>query len=222
MIVLELKPLTRKNLSAAVELDKLCFGGLWTKSGYERELDSPNSQLLVLEVSRGVENELGSSQINPQGTKLEIELEPSYGVFSPSISQGCYVTHHLIGLGCFWSILEEAHITIVAIHPNYQRQGLGKLLLSALLKDAIRHNLERATLEARPSNQAALSLYQKFGFTEAGRRRGYYQDTGEDALILWRSGLQTLEFEEMLTKFYLCAVSNLASRGWQLSLLGLR
>ncbi|NEO99983.1 MAG: ribosomal protein S18-alanine N-acetyltransferase [Symploca sp. SIO2E9] len=222
MIFLELKPLTWEHLSAAVELDKLCFGGLWTKSGYERELDSPNSQLLILEVCRGIENEPGSSQINQPGIKLEIEVDPTYQVFSSSRHRGSPVSHYLIGLGCFWSIVEEAHITILAIHPNYQRQGLGKLLLSVLLKDAVRRNLERATLEVRPSNQVALSLYQKFGFSEAGRRRGYYQDTGEDALILWRSGLQNLEFEEMLTKFYLSAVSNFAGWGWQLSLLGIR
>lgn len=218
MISLELKPLTRENLSAAVELDKLCFGGLWTKSGYERELDSPSSQLLVLEICLGIEDKLRSSGINQQEIESELTCQRSSASMPPSPS----TTHYLIGLGCFWSIVEEAHITIVAIHPNYQRQGLGKLLLSALLKNAIRQNLERATLEVKPSNQAAVSLYEKFGFTEAGRRRGYYQDTGEDALILWRGGLQTLEFEEMLTRFYLSAVSNLANWGWQLSPLGLR
>lgn len=222
MISLELKPLTREHLSAAVELDKLCFGGLWTKSGYERELDSPSSQLLVLEVCLGIEDKPRSSGINQQGIKLGIEVEPTSQISCASMPPSPYIPHYLIGLGCFWSIVEEAHITIVAIHPNYQRQGLGKLLLCVLLKDAIRGNLERATLEVKPSNQAAVSLYEKFGFTEAGRRRGYYQDTGEDALILWRSGLQTLEFEEMLTKFYLSAISNLANWGWQLSPLGLR
>ncbi|NER96816.1 MAG: ribosomal protein S18-alanine N-acetyltransferase, partial [Symploca sp. SIO1B1] len=105
----------------------------------------------------------------------------------------------LLGLGCFWSILEEAHITILAVHPDWRGQGLGQLLLYALLKKAQELQLEWATLEVKPSNQAALSLYQKFGFVEAGRRRCYYQDTGEDALILWCSGLQTPEFTQRLT-----------------------
>ena len=104
----------------------------------------------------------------------------------------------LVGLGCFWSILEEAHITLLAIHPDYQRQGLGQLLFYALLLEAREGGLERATLEVRASNSAALSLYKKFGFQEAGRRRRYYQDTGEDALILWRSGLQSPEFAKTL------------------------
>jgi ribosomal-protein-alanine N-acetyltransferase len=77
--------------------------------------------------------------------------------------------------------------------------------------------LEWATLEVKPSNQAALSLYQKFGFIEAGRRRGYYKDTGEDALILWRNGLQTLEFEETLTNCYQQVKRYLTVWGWQLA-----
>jgi ribosomal-protein-alanine N-acetyltransferase len=77
--------------------------------------------------------------------------------------------------------------------------------------------LEWATLEVKPSNQAALSLYQKFGFTEAGRRRGYYKDTGEDALILWRGGLQTPEFEEALAECYRQVERHLALWNWQLS-----
>jgi ribosomal-protein-alanine N-acetyltransferase len=208
---LELKPLTAEQLNAVVELDQLCFGGLWTRSGYERELDSPSSQLLVLEARRG-EKDSGflnrSSEVLTQNSVCEnFQTAPT--------SQNT-----LVGLGCFWSILEEAHITILAVHPDYQRQGLGKFLLYALLRDAKRRQLEWATLEVKPSNQAALSLYQKFGFKEAGRRRKYYKDTGEDALILWRGGLQTLEFEETLAKCYQHLEQNLALGGWQLSMGG--
>ncbi|NEO49457.1 MAG: ribosomal protein S18-alanine N-acetyltransferase [Moorea sp. SIO4A3] len=180
--VLKLKPLKAEHLSAAVALDQLCFGGLWTRSGYERELDSPNSQLLVLEAP-------------PKGGKKETLLE---GTGVPITS----LPNCLVGLGCFWSILEEAHIIILAVHPDYQRQGLGQLLLYSLLKEAKQRNLKWATLEVKPSNQAALALYQKFGFTEAGRRKNYYKDTGEDALILWRGGLKTPEFEKTMADCY--------------------
>ncbi len=208
MTFLELKPLSAEQLSAVVELDHLCFGGLWTRSGYERELDSPSSQLLVLEALPG-ESESGfrsqSSEVLTQtSVKADCQAAPI-----PQKS--------LLGLGCFWSILEEAHITILAVHPDYQGQGLGKLLLYALLRDARRRQLEWATLEVKPSNQAALSLYQKFGFTEAGRRRRYYKDTGEDALILWRGGLQTPEFEETLVNCYQPIERQIALWGWQLS-----
>lgn len=205
---LELKPLTAKQLDAVVELDQLCFGGLWTRSGYERELDSPSSQLLILESRADSKNSGFPSESS------EIITQNSLATNCPIVPTCQNV---LVGLGCVWSILEEAHITILAVHPKYQGQGLGQLLLYALLRDAKRCQLEWATLEVKPSNQPALSLYQKFGFKEAGRRRGYYKDTGEDALILWRNGLQTAEFEETLTNCDRQIKRHLASRGWQLS-----
>ncbi len=205
---LELKPLTKEQLSAAVELDQLCFGGLWTRSGYERELDSSSSQLLVLQARQAPsesESRSRSSEVSTQNSVwADFQTTPS-------------AQNPLVGLGCYWSILEEAHITILAVHPDYQRQGLGQLLLYALLWDAKRRRLEWATLEVKPSNQTALAIYQKFGFTEVGRRRGYYKDTGEDALILWRSGLQTLEFAETLANCYQQIERYLAFWQWQLS-----
>lgn len=99
-------------------------------------------------------------------------------------------TSGLIGFGCFWSILDEAHITLLGIHPHYQRQGLGKLLLSALLDRARSIEMARATLEVRASNQSAIDLYEKYGFQTVGRRKKYYQDNDEDGVIMWRGGLQ--------------------------------
>ncbi|HEY9613529.1 ribosomal protein S18-alanine N-acetyltransferase [Allocoleopsis sp.] len=208
MTFLKLKPLTLEQLNAVVELDQLCFGGLWTRSGYERELESPNSQLLILEAA----SEQGESGF--QAPLSEVLTQNSPTADSETAPNR---TNALIGLGCYWSILEEAHITILAVHPDYQHQGLGQLLLYALLRDAKKRRLEWATLEVKPSNQAALSLYQKFGFIEAGRRRRYYKDTGEDALILWRGGLQKQDFEEMLANCYQQAHQRLHYCGWQLS-----
>jgi ribosomal-protein-alanine N-acetyltransferase len=203
---LELKLLTKDQLSAAVALDQLCFGGLWTLSGYQRELDSPSSQLMVLEAART------SQESGFQSQSSEVLTQNSLGA---QIQTRWNSGTSLVGLGCFWSILEEAHITILAVHPDYQRQGLGQLLLYALLQDAKKRQLEWATLEVKPSNQAARALYQKFGFKEAGRRRRYYKDTGEDALILWRNGLQTPEFEETLANCYKLLQQHLACWGWQ-------
>ena len=178
--LLELKRVSRDQLSAVLELDQLCFGGLWTLEGYQRELDSPNSDLLGLFVPVG--------------------------------------PHFLVGIGCFWEILDEAHITILAVHPQYQRQGLGQALLYSLLTLATDCGLERATLEVGASNSAALSLYQKYGFKTAGRRRGYYKDTGEDALILWRGGLQHPEFAQTLANWERLLRYRLYVAGWELQI----
>ena len=101
---------------------------------------------------------------------------------------------NIIGIGCLWSIVEEAHITLLGIHPDYHRQSLGSLLLHTLLKDAVNRQLERATLEVVTSNQGAINLYKKFGFKVAGTRKNYYPKTGEDALILWRNRIDQPEF----------------------------
>ncbi|MGD1857765.1 MAG: ribosomal protein S18-alanine N-acetyltransferase [Leptolyngbyaceae cyanobacterium] len=150
--------LTEELLPAVLQLDQVCLGGLWTADGYRREIDSPNSDLLVLAAEQ-----------------------------------------RIIGLGCLWAIVEEAHITTLAIHPDYHRQRLGQLLLTQLLQSARQRALTRATLEVRASNQRALNLYQKFGFKTAGRRKRYYQND-EDALILWCSQLQTSAYTEGLAQ----------------------
>ncbi|WP_204102654.1 MULTISPECIES: ribosomal protein S18-alanine N-acetyltransferase [Spirulina sp. CCY15215] len=177
---LQILPLTQAGIEAAVELDRLCLGGMWSLQGYQRELDSPNSEILVLSLPwEGKDNTI-------------------------------------VGIGCFWAILEEAHITLLAIHPDYQGQGLGQLLLYSLLEKALQRQLERATLEVRASNQIALSLYQKFGFKEAGRRKKYYPGTEEDALILWCGGLNQPEFNQKLSSLSAQIFSRLAKAGtWQ-------
>ncbi|AFZ23435.1 (SSU ribosomal protein S18P)-alanine acetyltransferase [Cylindrospermum stagnale PCC 7417] len=132
------------------------------------------------------------------GYQRELESPNSHllGLFSPLTGS------RLLGMGCFWSILEEAHITILAVHPQYHRQGLGAALLYSLMKTARNLGLERATLEVRASNAGAICLYEKFGFKTAGRRRRYYQDNNEDALILWRSDLQQPEFAATLAHWH--------------------
>lgn len=103
-------------------------------------------------------------------------------------------TGNLVGFGCFWSILEECHLTILAIAPEYRRQGWGKCLLRYLLQRAQVLGLERATLEVKESNAGAIALYTSLGFKKAGLRRGYYQETGENALILWLNHLERHDF----------------------------
>lgn len=179
-------------LPAIVELDRLCFGQLWTAEGYQRELMSPNSVLLGLSA--------------PPEYPLEAQNAPETLSLVPS---------KLMGLGCFWAILEEAHITIVAIHPDYRTQGLGQLLMLGLLKAACDRDLERATLEVRASNLSAVSLYEKFGFAVAGRRRRYYKDPEEDALILWRGGLQLPEFQQKLLDWERQIRDRLAQHQWE-------
>lgn len=92
-----------------------------------------------------------------------------------------------------WIILDEAHITNVAVHPDWQGRGLGRDMLIGLLACAKSRGATRATLEVRKHNRQAQQLYLKYGFTFQGLRPGYYTDTGEDALIMWKDNLDDIQ-----------------------------
>ena len=173
MAIITIQKMSLKHISSVVELDRLCFGGLWSAQGYQRELESPNSDMLILVISQNAED--SNEEVFFKSSNFQ--------------SQITYNHQSIIGIGCLWAILEEAHITILGIHPQYQRLSFGQLLLYTLMRSAWERGLERATLEVAASNISALSLYYKFGFQDVGRRRRYYQQTGEDALILWRGHL---------------------------------
>lgn len=91
----------------------------------------------------------------------------------------------IIGYVGFWKILDEGHITNVAIHPDYRKLGYGKALIAALIQKAREPDIIALTLEVRVSNAPAIALYESFGFVISGCRKKYYQDNNEDALIMW-------------------------------------
>lgn len=92
-----------------------------------------------------------------------------------------------------WIIFDELHVNTIAVAPARRRQGLGLLLMRHVLAEAARAGAERATLEVRRSNEAALRLYEQLGFRVSAVRPRYYTRPEEDALILWRDGLSDTE-----------------------------
>ncbi|WP_254968781.1 GNAT family N-acetyltransferase [Cyanobium sp. CH-040] len=97
---------------------------------------------------------------------------------------GLWQEQRLQAMACGWLVLDELHITLVAVDPGARRRGLGRLVLQSLLAAAAGRGADRATLEVASGNTAALALYRSLGFHEAGRRPGYYRN-GDDALIHW-------------------------------------
>jgi ribosomal-protein-alanine N-acetyltransferase len=95
------------------------------------------------------------------------------------------VNEKIVGYVGFWKIIDEAHITNVAIHKDFRRLGLGRALITDMLDKVKDLEIIAVTLEVRVSNFAAISLYESFGFVSSGVRRGYYSDNNEDALIMW-------------------------------------
>jgi len=198
---LYLHPLTSEWIPAAVELDQKCLGGLWSADGYQREVDSPNGLLLALSTPKDL-------RFLQQTEELSSTNAPEPGGFQKN---GDRV---LLGFGCLWMILDEAHITLLVVDIAYRRQGLGRSLLLALLGVARQQGMARATLEVRASNGGAIALYQSFGFQEAGRRKQYYQHPPEDACILWCGGLQSADFAKNLCLWKDQVQHQLKARGW--------
>ena len=96
------------------------------------------------------------------------------------------ISGRMVGYAGLWSIVDEGHITNVAVHPDFRRKGIGEALISVLLNHTLEKGILSHTLEVRASNDPAISLYLKFGFEPAGLRKNYYEDNGEDAIIMWR------------------------------------
>lgn len=99
----------------------------------------------------------------------------------------------VVGAIVVWLVVDEAHIATLAVHPNYRRRGIATQLLKTALQESARLGMRSATLEVRAGNLVAQALYQRFGFEVVGRRRAYYQDNHEDALIMTLSCLETAE-----------------------------
>jgi ribosomal-protein-alanine N-acetyltransferase len=94
------------------------------------------------------------------------------------------VEGRIVGYVLFWFLPEEVDIHNIAVHPDFRRQGIGRLLLEQAVDAARRQERLRVTLDVRFSNAPAQNLYRSFGFVIRGLRKGYYSDNGEDALVM--------------------------------------
>jgi [ribosomal protein S18]-alanine N-acetyltransferase len=101
----------------------------------------------------------------------------------------------LAGMIVVWLIESEAHIATIAVHPDLRRERIGMRLLAYALQEMVHEGAREAMLEVRNSNQAAQELYRKFGFEVVNRRRRYYRDNNEDALLMNLVGLDHIAFD---------------------------
>lgn len=120
------------------------------------------------------------------------EINNNVGNYLVAINQN---NNTLVGYCGFWLICDEAHITTVAVNPEFRKMKIGELLLTSMIEKGYEKEAKWFTLEVRVSNIAAQSLYYKYGFKSLGSRKNYYQDNGEDALIMWTENIWHNEFK---------------------------
>lgn len=104
----------------------------------------------------------------------------------------------LVAYAGIWNIIDEAHITTIAVKPEFMRKHIGEALIVKILEDCYNNKIKYLTLEVRESNVPAIELYKKYGFSSLGTRKGYYQDNNENALIMWT---ENIFYEKFKTRF---------------------
>jgi [ribosomal protein S18]-alanine N-acetyltransferase len=133
--------------------------------------------------------------------RIEQQVYPrpwTFGLFLGEISQRtsrvylvARVGSEVVGYAGMFRAVDDGHITTIAVDPAWQRHGIASRMLLALARAAVERGCRNLTLEVRMSNSGAQALYQRFGFVPAGVRKGYYPETGEDALVMWANDVDT-------------------------------
>jgi [ribosomal protein S18]-alanine N-acetyltransferase len=108
------------------------------------------------------------------------------------------VGRDVVGYAGLMMSLNDGHVTTIAVDPSMQRHGIGTRLLLALAREGIARRATALTLEARVSNTPAQEMYRHFGFVPVGVRKGYYADTGEDAVVMWAYEVDAPAYTELL------------------------
>ena len=108
----------------------------------------------------------------------------------------------VVGYGGLMLSMEDAHITTLAVEPAWQRHKLGQRLMVVLIREAVRRGAKNLTLEVRVSNEAAKGLYRRFGLAPAGLRKGYYLESGEDAIVMWAHDIDDAAYSDRLHRLW--------------------
>jgi len=175
-----------EDIAQVTEIDQEAFPTMWPPLNYRSEL---NNRLAHYIVAFDEEKRIEEPDIEAAPEKRRFGLASWVRrLFNHDRLSGNEPTpsarEYVIGFAGFWIMADEAHITNIAARKIHQRQGIGELLLIALMDLAMKLNARAITLEVRASNIAAQSLYSKYGFIQVGLRRGYYTDDREDGVLM--------------------------------------
>ena len=184
------RPMTQADVRRVAEIERQAFPTLFPPTPFRRELAKRNASYLVaFEDCDGAEH--SSPQVAGSAPGL---ARLARRILGESSKSGGAVAG-FIGL---WYMVDEAHVVSVGVGSEYRRWGIGELLLMSAIEQAMARQAAAVTLEVRPSNKTAISLYRKYGLTERGLRKAYYSDNREDALIMTTDPIQSPDYRERL------------------------
>jgi ribosomal-protein-alanine N-acetyltransferase len=172
------------DIPRVLEIDQLSFPLPWSATSYRYELtQNPNSHFWVA-VTGGAAGQAAAEVKLADAPKTGGVLDwlaPSRWFRAPEPPSPL---RSIVGYSGFWLILDEAHISTIAVHPDWRGRHVGESLFISMLEAALELGAVTATLEVRVTNDRAQGLYRKYQFEVVGRRKHYYRDNGEDALLM--------------------------------------
>jgi [ribosomal protein S18]-alanine N-acetyltransferase len=190
--------MTMSDVPRVIEIERLAYPSTWPPSAYRKELqDNRWAHYIVLrdrQISEAQQALVGQQEPEkPRKSRLFplslLSNRPVVTTPSPSLAS-------IIGFAGLWLMVDEAHVTTIAMHPDCRQRGLGEFMLVSLIDIAYEIGAKWVTLEVRVSNYVAQNLYRKYGFREAGLRHRYYSDNQEDALIMWTDEIHSPGYKQ--------------------------
>ncbi|HEV2126432.1 MAG TPA: ribosomal protein S18-alanine N-acetyltransferase [Chloroflexota bacterium] len=182
-----------RDIPAVVDIERASFSMTWPANSYKRELEQNRmARYVVVRYEPGPGEKPIPPELKEHKRPFPFSLLPR--PFDRTVDDEQQTV--VVGYGGLWLMVDEAHVTSVAVHPSFRGRGLGELLMFCLLEIAVQCGARWVTLEVRVSNTTAQALYKKLGFREAGIRPRYYTDNNEDAVIMWSEELHDPSFRE--------------------------
>jgi len=186
---LAIRPMQPADIKQVKEIDKQAFPTLETSISFKRELRNEIARYIVVYEPGSDEETTGTPSKN--GSIINRALSSiSQFVLGPAPTK-----QNIVGFAGIWFMAGEAHLITIAVRDGYRGLSVGEYLITAVIDTAIQYKAGLVTLEVRSSNKAAQSLYEKYGLYASGKRKHYYSDTKEDAIIMTTGDINAEEFQ---------------------------
>ncbi|MCH8949113.1 MAG: ribosomal protein S18-alanine N-acetyltransferase [Chloroflexi bacterium] len=181
------RPMKHGDIRQVMEIERQSFPSIWSRTIYERELKNKLARYLVA--------------CQPLDDSAPAPPEPGIvGFVRRVLRREPLPRERILGLVGLWCMMGEGHIVTIAVRQEHRRQGIGELLLVAILETALEAGQDGVTLEYRASNHEARALYKKYGFSQVGLRARYYSDNQEDAVLLSTPPLRSSVYQKLIAR----------------------